>query len=178
MERELIHKAQRGDLAAYDQLFSLYEIEIYKLAYVYVKNRDDALDLVQEVAYRSCKAIKSLKESSYYKTWLIKILMNCAVDLLKKRPQHEELEPILFNVPSEAEVDLDVKVTLEGVMQHLNKEEKDVVLLKYYEDYTFEQIADCLGMKLGSVKTVLYRALRKLKVALEKEGTSYEEFKG
>lgn len=178
MEWELIHKAQRGDMAAYDQLFSLYEIEIYKLAYVYVRNRDDALDIVQEVAYRSCKSIHTLREPSYYKTWLIRILMNCAADLLKKRPQQEELESVLFTVPIEAEVDLDVKVTIEGVMQYLKKEEKDVVLLKYYEDYTFEQIADCLGMKLGSVKTVLYRALRKLKLALEKEGTPYEQFKG
>lgn len=176
MDVRLIKRAQKGDVAAYDELFAQYEIEIYKLAYVYVKNRDDALDLVQEVAYRSFKYIHTLKEPTYFKTWLIRILMNSASDLLKKRPQYEELQQDLYVVPNEEE--LDVKITLEGIMEHLTKEEKDVVLLKYYEDYTFEQIAEVLSIKLGTAKTILYRALKKLKNALQKEGTSYEQFKG
>lgn len=176
MDVRLIKKAQKGDAAAYEQLFAHYEVEIYKLAFVYVKNRDDALDLVQEVAYRSFKYIHTLKEPAYFKTWLIRILMNSANDLLKKRPQHEPLQPELYVVPTDEE--LDVKVTLEGMMEYLTKEEKDVVLLKYYEDYTFEQIADVLDLKLGTAKTILYRALKKLKQALVKEGTSYGQFKG
>lgn len=76
------------------------------------------------------------------------------------------------------EEQLDVKITLESVMHHLSKEEKDIVLLKYYEDYTFKQIAEALELKLGTIKTILYCALRKLRAALQEEGTVYEQFKG
>lgn len=176
VQKRLIRRAQKGDMQAYEDLFGMYEVELYKLAFVYVKNREDALDLVQEVAYRSCKYIKSLKKPAYYKTWLIRILMNCASDYSKKHPVHAEMEPELYI--AEQDESLDIKVTLEGVMQYLTKEEKDVVLLKYYEDYTFEQIAEVLELKLGTTKTILYRALKKLRLALVEEGTTYEQFKG
>lgn len=176
MEKRLIRRAQKGDMQAYEELFGMYELELYKLAFVYAKNKENALDLVQEVAYRSCKYIKSLKEPAYYKTWLIRILMNCASDYSKKHPVHAEMEPELYI--AEPDESLDVKVTLEGVMQYLSKEEKDVVLLKYYEDFTFEQIAEVLELKLGTTKTILYRALKKLRAALVEEGMTYEQFKG
>lgn len=82
VDKRLIKCAQKGDMRAYEELFQKYEEEIYKLAFVYAKNREDVLDIVQEVAYRSCKHISSLKEPAYFKTWLIRILMNCASDYL------------------------------------------------------------------------------------------------
>ena len=69
---------------------------------------------------------------------------------------------------------IDVRVTLEAAMKYLTVEEKNIILLKYYEDLTLQQIAETLDMKLGTVKTILYRALRKLRKALEKEGTTNE----
>ena len=175
MDRELIKRSQPGDMNADDELFSKYENKLYKFAFVYVKNEHDAIDLVQDVTYRSSKAIHTLKEPSYYKTWLIRILMNCAADLICTKNTYEQ--GVTSLIMKDTTLDIDVKVTLNNVMNFLTKEEKDVVLLKYYEDYTFKQIADCLEMKIGSTKTILYQALKKLKVALEKEATTYEQFK-
>ena len=176
MDRELIKRSQPGDMNADDELFSKYENELYKFAFVYVKNEHDAIDLVQDVTYRSSKAIHTLKEPSYYKTWLIRILMNCAADLICTKNTYEQ--GVTSLIMKDTTLDIDVKVTLNNVMNFLMKVEKDVVLLKYYEDYTFKQIADCLEMmKIGSTKTILYQALKKLKVALEKEATTYEQFK-
>ena len=69
----LVKKAQKGDDRAFIKLFQRYEADIYRMAYVYVKNESDALDVVQEVAYRAFKKIETLKDPDYFKTWLIKI---------------------------------------------------------------------------------------------------------
>jgi RNA polymerase sigma-70 factor, ECF subfamily len=177
VQKRLIRHAQKGDASAYDTLFATYEKDLYRMAFIYTRNEQDALDVVQETAYRSFKAIHTLQQPAFFKTWLIRILYNCAKDLLKKRHHFEEIQPELVAVTEE--VDLHIHITLEHVMNELSQEEKAVVLLKYYEDYTFEQIADCLQMKLGTTKTILYRALKKLKRALEREeGASvYEQFK-
>ena len=169
MERQLILRAQKGDKHAFAQVFLKYEIELYKMAFVYTGNAEDALDIVQEVAYRSYKYINSLKEPKYFKTWLMRILMNCANDCLKKRGKHEQLEESFF-IEEQLDDGTDLRITLANVMDHLTKEEKDVILLRFYFDYTIAQVADQLEMKLGTVKTILYRALAKLKLELEKEG--------
>ena len=170
MEKRLIRQAQKGDAESYIQLFAKYEADLYRMAYVYSGKREDALDLVQEVAYRSFKYIHSLKDPRYMKTWLVRILINCANDFYKKRSDYEEFEDDVYI----EEEPIDVRVTLEAAMKYLTVEEKDIILLKYYEDLTLQQIAETLDMKLGTVKTILYRALRKLRKALEKEGTTNE----
>lgn len=133
------------------------------MAYVYVKNKDDALDIVQEVAYRSFKKIDTLKKPEYFKTWLIKISISCAIDCLRKnnkvvqlRPEHEELiDPYVEIIP--------LSLTLDQLLDELNEDEKSIVILKFYEDYSFKEIAEMLNIPLGTSKSILYRALDKLR---------------
>ena len=96
MEKRLIRQAQKGDAESYIQLFAKYEADLYRMAYVYSGKREDALDLVQEVAYRSFKYIHSLKDPRYMKTWLVRILINCANDFYKKRSDYEEFEDDVY----------------------------------------------------------------------------------
>lgn len=168
LEQIWLKKAQRGDGEAYAKAFQLYENDLYRLAYVQTNNIDDALDLVQEVAYRSFKSIHTLKELTYFKTWLIRILINATNDYWKKRKVYEELDELIDY--EGVSVAVDMQITLEVIMNYLSPTEKQIIFLKYYEDFTFEQIATVTDMKLGSVKTVLYRALNKLRAELEKEG--------
>lgn len=81
----MIEKARKGNDNAFLKLFQEYESVIYRTAFMYVKNQNDALDVVQETAYRSFKSIKNLNESKYFKTWLIKIAISCALDMLRKQ---------------------------------------------------------------------------------------------
>ncbi|MCL1699088.1 sigma-70 family RNA polymerase sigma factor [Lysinibacillus sp. Bpr_S20] len=168
MQEILVQRAKEGDAEAFAQLFSQYEIDLYKMAYVYVGNEADALDVVQEVAYRSFKYIHSLQSVTYVKTWLMRIVINCASDLLKKRGQNRPFEAEL-EIGEESLEELPEKWALEDVMAKLTKEEKDVILLRFYHDYTLSQVAQVLQLKLGTTKTILYRALKKLKQALEQE---------
>jgi RNA polymerase sigma-70 factor (ECF subfamily) len=82
----LIDKAKKkGNDKAFIKLFQQYEADIFRTAFMYVKNQNDTLDVVQETAYRSFKSIGNLKEPKYFKTWLIKIAISCALDMLRKQ---------------------------------------------------------------------------------------------
>lgn len=160
---KLVKKAQKGDDKAFIKLFQQYEEDIYRMAYVYVKNESDALDVVQEVAYRSFKKIETLKNPEYFKTWLIKIAITCSIDLVRKNKNVVQLKPEYDEYISFEDEDIPLSITLQELLDQLNEDEKSIVILKFYEGYSFKEIADLLNMPIGSAKSVLYRALGKLR---------------
>lgn len=170
----LIRKAQHGDAQAFMKLFSEYEQELYCIAFINVKNEADALDVMQEVAYRAFKGIKDLKNAEYFKTWLIRIVMNCSMDCIRKnskvvRLESEHMENMEI-IPVSHEKDFMMKFTLRELMEVLDVTEKNVLVLKYYYEYSFKEISEILQKPLGTVKTILYRGLGKLREKAEKEG--------
>lgn len=164
----LVRKAQRGNDKAFLTLFQEYEQDIYRMAFVYVKNQNDALDVVQETAYRSFKTINNLKEPKYFKTWLIRIAINCSLDLLRKQKKVVHLNPKLEEVLSDdINEDIDLEVTVHDLIERLNEDEKSIVILRFYEGLTFKEVSETLDIPLGTAKTVLYRALDKLRQHLK-----------
>lgn len=170
----LVKKAQKGNDKAYLELFQQYEADIYRMAYVYVKNKNDALDVVQEVAYQSFKNISTLNKPEYFKTWLMKITINCALNVINKNKKVVQLIP-QFEVHTGEEVeDIAISLSLRELMDTLHEDEKSVILLKYYNDRTLKEISDILEIPLGTAKSILYRALNKLRQNL-KEVENYGE---
>lgn len=170
----LVKKAQKGNDKAYLELFQKYEADIYRMAYVYVKNKNDALDVVQEVAYQSFKNISTLNKAEYFKTWLMKITINCALNVINKNKKVVQLIP-QFEVHTGEEVeDIAISLSLRELMNTLQEDEKSVILLKYYNDRTLKEISDILEIPLGTAKSILYRALNKLRQNL-KEVENYGE---
>lgn len=164
----LVKKAQKGDDKAFLILFQKYEQDLYRIAFVYLKNQNDTLDVVQETAYRSFKTIKNLKEPKYFKTWLIRIAINCSLDLLRKQKKVVPLKPELEEyISGDINENIDLEVSIGQLMDRLNEKEKSVVLLRFYEDFTFNEIAETLGIPLGTTKTILYRALEKLRHSMK-----------
>ncbi|WP_312097297.1 sigma-70 family RNA polymerase sigma factor [Niallia sp.] len=149
---------------AFLKLFQQYEHDIYRMAYVYVKNKDDALDIVQETAYKSFQKFSSVKDVTLFKTWIIKIAINCSIDLLRKNKKlvYLQVEGTIESSISMKE-DIPLSISLQDLLDILNEEEKTVVLLKFYQGYTFNEISDFLDMPLSTVKSMLYRALEKLR---------------
>jgi RNA polymerase sigma-70 factor (ECF subfamily) len=133
------------------------------MAFVYVKNQDDALDVVQETAYRSFKSIKTLKHPRFFKTWLTKIAINCSLHFLRQRAKGIQLEPQNFELLQTENEDFTLSIMLEDVIDKLDSTEKSVILLRFYQDYTIKDVAEMLEIPLGTAKTVLYRALDKLR---------------
>ena len=133
------------------------------MAYLYVINESDALDVVQEVAYRSFKKIDTLKNPEYFKTWLIKIAITCSIDLVRKNKKVVQLKPEHEEFLGSEDEDVSLSITLQELLDELNEDEKSVVILKFYEDYSFKEIAELLDIPLGTAKSILYRALSKLR---------------
>lgn len=163
---KLVKKAQRGDEEAYLKLFTQYEELIYRTAYIYVKNEEDALDVVQETAYRSFKAIESLKKAKYFKTWLTKIAITSALDILRKNKKTVLIDDYREDMATTEDktAEITTSLSLLELLKSLKDDEKSVVILKYYYDYTFSMISKILDMPLGSVKTIHYRALKNLEI--------------
>jgi RNA polymerase sigma-70 factor (ECF subfamily) len=145
-------------------LFQAYEEEIYRMAFIYVKNANDALDVVQETAYKSFKTISKLKEPRYFKTWLIRIAIHSSIDLLRQRKKVLHLFPrVEETLFVEEEEHISLTVSLYDLLNLLSEEEKSVVMLKYYQEYTLREIADILNIPVGTAKTILYRSLKKMR---------------
>lgn len=165
--QQLLKKAQRGDEKALEELFFMHEASLYRIAFLYVKNEEDALDVMQEVAYRTFKNIKSLKNIEYFKTWITKITMNCAIDYIRQKGKVLSLErewiENIEQISETQEKEIILRTTVEDLMNVLEVEEKSVIVLKYYEEYSFKEISELLQLPLGTVKTILYRALKKLR---------------
>lgn len=164
----LIRKAQKGNDRAFLTLFQQYEAMIYRTAFLYVRNEHDALDVVQETAYRSFKAIENVREPKYFKTWLTRIAINVALDMVDKRKKVIPIETYFNNDANDTtEKNLELNMTLEEIMDHLTTDEKSVILLRFYYDLTIRKVAETLDIPLGTAKTILYRSLKKLRKHLK-----------
>lgn len=167
----LVKKAQKGDDKAFIQLFKQYEEDIYRMAFIYVKNKQDALDVVQDVAYQSFKKVNSLKHPEYFKTWLMKITINSAINMVNKNKKVIRLEPDYnYTEAKEEEEDLPLTLSLKDLINELETDEKSIILLRFYHGYTFNEIAKLLDIPLGTAKSILYRALKKLRKDMLEEG--------
>ncbi|MGP4079951.1 sigma-70 family RNA polymerase sigma factor [Pseudalkalibacillus sp. R45] len=171
---ELINKAKEGNDQAFLELFQKFEGDLYRTAYLHVKNQEDALDVVQETAYRSFKKINTLKNPQYFKTWLIKITMSCAIDLLRKNQKVIHLNPQYTEFIRSKDEDIPLAISLQEMIETLNENEKQIVLLKYYYGYKLNEIADIVEAPLGTVKSVLYRGLDKLRKKVNRDDV-YEQ---
>ena len=166
-----VRLAQRGDDDAFIFLFKEYEKLIYRIAYTYLGNEDDALDAVQETAYRSYKNIKSLRNPEYFKAWLCRIASNASVDILKTKRQNENstvsIEEVLDMIDNTQYMRDKPQLTpmeFVDLLPLLSDDEKNILLLKIYYDYTFEMIAEENNQPVGTVKTAYYRLIKKLRL--------------
>ncbi|WP_273127116.1 sigma-70 family RNA polymerase sigma factor [Bacillus weihaiensis] len=156
-------KARKGDAKSFLKIFQQYEEDIYRMAFLYVKNQEDALDVVQEVAYQSFKKIHTLKKPEYFKTWLMKITINCAVNIVKNNLKVIQLIPEFEEFVGLDDEDIPLSLTLQELIDTLQENEKSVVLLRFYQNFTFKEISEVLGIPIGTAKSLVYRALDKLR---------------
>lgn len=141
--------------------------KFYRLAYSYVQEEQAALDVVQNAICRALEGCFGLKNPLALKTWFYRILVNEALQYLRKQKreiplEEEHTEALTYQEPA---FDAD-KQTHAAVMQ-LAEPMKTVIILHYYEDLTLKQIAKITDTPLSTVKTRLYSALKKLKQILK-----------
>ena len=139
----------------------------YRLAYSYVRNADDALDIVQESIFKALSSISSLKEPRYIKTWFYTIVVNTSLDLLRKRKKLVVIEEETLCSLDFGDVDHYQDIDLQAALAALPDNHRSIVILKYFEDLTLEEIAEILNENVNTVKTRLYKSLKVLRIKIE-----------
>ena len=151
--------------AVFTDKFTEIEQELYRIAFLWLKNRDDALDCVQEAAFKCFKSYSRLREPKYFKTWVVRITINCAKDILRSRGAEvsiDDAEPAVEPTAS-AEQEVLSRLTLSEMLKRLTETERGVLVLRHAYGYGFTEIAEMMEMPYGTVKSVCYRAIEKLK---------------
>lgn len=144
----------------------------YRFAYQYIQNEQAALDIVSNAVYRSLTKYKSLREIDYLKTWFYRILINESKTYLRKNKRLINLEEISDISHYRDHYHLDEWNLYENINQ-LPEKLKTIIILRFYEEMTLEEIAMITKTNLNTVKSRLYRALKLLKLNF-KEGDFYE----
>jgi len=161
---KLIVKAKNGDAIAFQQLIHLEKEKLYKMAYVYMRNEEEALEVFQETVYLAFKSITKLKNDRYFSTWIIRILINTSISTLRKKKRVVLINKEMWdNMPGEEMVDTDVQMDLLNALNEMDEKYKTVLLLRYYQDYTIQQISVILDCPEGTVKTNIRRGIAVLK---------------
>ncbi len=142
----------------------------YRVAYSYVKNPDDALDIVNDAIVKALQNITTLRDKKHLETWFYRILINESVSFVRKYRRIVYLDDLPEAQLLEAEsTDRDEQMTLYAAIDKLSPKLRTVLILRFFEDMRFDEIAEITSTKLSTVKARLYRALELLKIDIEGE---------
>ena len=164
VKRKLVARVKKGDAEAFQTLIHEEKEKLYKMAYVYMRNEDDALEVFQETLYKSLASINQLKNNDYFSTWVTRILINTAVASLKKKQKIVPMsDDLLENMGEAWHLKREEQLDLLDAMEGIEDKYKTVLLLRFYEDYTIPKISTFLDCPEGTVKTNIRRGLALLK---------------
>ena len=169
-DEKIVKKAIKGNDKAFIILMNQCKEQIYRTAFAYVKEEEMALDIVQEVVCRAYKSIENLKEPKFFNTWIMRIAINISTDFYNKKIKVVCMEQ--DELISKMEVkhdDNDVRLFLMESLDNLEEKYKKIIILKYFDDLTFKDIAEILSMPESTVKTNLYKGLSILRNDMKKE---------
>lgn len=157
-----VKKAINGDKEALLNLILKEKDNYYKLAYFYMKNQHDALDILQEMIIVIYKEIPNLKKLGSFYIWSKKILVNlCKKELLNKN-RFEEVDDSTYSEEMGFK-DTENKIYLKSLIEALNEDQKEVIKFRFYLDYSYDEIAKLLGIPIGTVKSRINKGLNKIR---------------
>lgn len=177
----LVERAKRGDVEAFEQLISQYEKKVVNTAYRLTGNIEDAMDVAQEAFIRAYSSIPEFRGDSSFATWLFRIVHNACLDELRKRKRQRvtsldepvqssdgEMERQLAvanssDGPEEALERVEVQRAVQESINALDEEYRIVIVMRDIQGYSYNEIAETLGINLGTVKSRLNRARNALK---------------
>lgn len=167
-QRARIKRAMRGNPNAFGELIRQEQEYLYRMAYLYTHQESDALDVVQESILKAYKSRKTLRDPEYFRTWLTRILINTAQDLLRRHREELPLEEGA-QLPAQEGLSPEERMDLYRALDQLPEKYRDVVKLKYFDGCTIREISDATGMPQGTVSVYLRRAVSRLRDQLKEE---------
>jgi RNA polymerase sigma-70 factor (ECF subfamily) len=156
-----------------DEIIKEYQ-KFYRLAFAYVRNEQDAMDVVQEAYLRALKGASRLKKEEYALTWFHRIVINTALTFLKKRSKSVSIGELTENNTETMEASYqdtwECHHVLGEAVDALPVKYRNIIVLRFISDKKLSEIADILQISENTVKTRLYSALRKLRIDLKESG--------
>lgn len=163
---ELVKKARQGDKEALVQLIMTKKQEYYKLAYVYMRNPEDAMDAMEDMIVILYENIDRLKKADSFYSWSKTILVNCCRDILRKKNKVVLLDTLQEEGESDFTDKRDEQLALEKHLEELNIKQREAIKLHYMMDMDYQSIAETLKVPVGTVKSRISIGLSKLKAVL------------
>lgn len=163
--KQLIKKAQKGNIEAFNELILYYEKDLYNIAKSRLHNEEDVCDVVQETILIAYRSIKKLLNPSKFKIWLVKILINECNKVYKS--QKNSLYDIDDNSDSIIYDKDDSNLEFFNLMEILDSDEKNIFILYYQEGYTSKEISKILNINQNTILSKLSRGKEKIKNTLK-----------
>lgn len=171
----ILRRAARGDSEAFAELLREKQSLVYNLAYRMSENREDALDISQEVFIKVWRSLDSFRGDSAFDTWLYRITVNTAKDYLARERKHtsgkvtEEDFPeniaASYDTPEDRYIEKEEAGTVKAALGQLSSEHREILVLREVHGYGYKEIAEMLAIEEGTVKSRINRA----RAALKKE---------
>lgn len=182
-ESELIKRCQLGDIEAFEQLIVSHEKKVYNIAYRYMGNKEEAEDLAQEAFIKVFRAIKGFRGEAAFSTWLYHIVSNVCRDALRKNSRRMEASLDCAVTTEKGELQREVAdwsmspepiyeshelgEFIQALINQLTPEYKTVIIMREFQEMSYEEIAAALDCSLGTVKSRLSRARKALRNKIE-----------
>ena len=182
-EQELLLRAQKNDIEAFESLISPYTNQLLNHAFRILKNREDAEDALQDTYLKTYNSIKKFEGVSSFKTWLYKILTNACLDKLRK--QKRETTTSLYTTDEDGEHEINVAdetyspeisaqksaayAALKKALDTLSEEHRIAIIMRDIDGLTYDEIAEATETNVGTVKSRINRARSQLKKILQKD---------
>jgi len=177
----LVTRAREGDQDAFRVLVERHSQALFRLAYRVTGNEHDAEDMVQETFLRACRQLGRFESRSSFRTWLHRIAANCSLDLLRKRQRRSEedgaaelesgeADPAILSqapAPDQQLFHAEVRQRIECAMEQLTPLERTAFVLRHFEGRSIEEIGTVLGGGASATKQSIFRAVQKIRRALE-----------
>ncbi len=162
-EREVIEQVQKGNKEAYQLIVVRYMKRAYYIALGFVHNPDDALDISQESFIRAFRKIKRFNTQRPFFPWFYKLMKNLCLDHIKRGCRIREIPLERIQVPKEERNDRELKETLWRGIESLSLEQREVIILRYFQQMSYQEIAEITEKPIGTVMSTLYYAKKKLR---------------
>jgi RNA polymerase sigma-70 factor (ECF subfamily) len=165
-EGYLVEQSKKGDKGAFSTLVELYQNRLYKTACAILGNSQDANDALQDCVLKAYLSIDSLRNDFYFKYWMNRILVNSCNDIYRRRKKvvYIEDEEIRSEHDEIDDSGLDVRIA----MGKLNSKYRSILALRYYQDLSYEDIAEILNCPTGTIKSRINYALKKLREVIDR----------
>lgn len=169
----LVERIKQGDKEAFMRVVEAYQQKVFILGYSLLRNREDALDLVQETFMRLFQKIESYRSQENFNAWLMQIARNLSIDFLRRQKarQKDSLDALDLERTDLALMENDPARFNPGDLIHravneLPEKQKMVFILHHYDELKYEEIAERLGISVGTVKSLHFKAVRNLRKIL------------